>query len=320
MFNKETFSQILIRIYKTYNNQRDFADAAEVNRAYLSQYMNGKLENPPTPKILVKIANASHGLTTYEELMTICGHIKENDLDSYLSGMLGLTDQDMINFDTALKDIHLTDAEEKIYQNIIEEMRNETVHNNKEYKLDITKHIINEDSESQAKIIKALNLYMEFLQKMADFASIAISTEKKENKNSDNILFNIPILGKITAGQPILAEEYLEGYLPVDPNIYGMITPDNYFYLKVSGESMNLKIHNGDYALVHKQDYAENGDIVVAIVNGDDEATLKRYKKISDEMIMLEPMSTYPMEPIIINLKDTNFKIIGKAIGQFGKF
>lgn len=142
----------------------------------------------------------------------------------------------------------------------------------------------------------------------------------KDFKEKNSNLINVPVLGKITAGQPILADEYLEGYLPVDPNIYGMTTSDDYFYLKVSGESMNLKIHNGDYALIHKQDYAENGDIVVAIVNGDDEATLKRYKKLTDEMVMLEPMSTYPMEPLVINLKETKFQIVGKAIGQFGKF
>ena len=140
-----------------------------------------------------------------------------------------------------------------------------------------------------------------------------------DRKNS-NELFVIPVLGKITAGQPILAEEYLEGYLPVDPNIYGMTTPDDYFYLKVSGESMNLKVHNGDYALIHKQDYADDGDIIVAIVNGNDEATLKKYKRINENTIALEPMSTLPMETIYIDLKDKNFKIIGKAIGQFGKF
>lgn len=141
------------------------------------------------------------------------------------------------------------------------------------------------------------------------------------NKKDDNCkLFNIPIVGKIAAGQPILAEEYLEGYLPVDPNIYGMTTPDDYFYLKVSGESMNLKVHNGDYALIHKQDYADDGDIIVAIVNGDDEATLKKYKRINENTIALEPMSTLPMDPIYVDLKDTTFKIIGKAIGQFGKF
>lgn len=158
--------------------------------------------------------------------------------------------------------------------------------------------------------------YIDLLEK-AGYIDLA---EKEKINSLKNKLFNIPVLGKIAAGQPILAEEYLEGYLPVDPNIYGMTTADDYFYLKVSGESMNLKIHNGDYALIHKQDYADDGDIIVAIVNGDDEATLKKYKRINENTIALEPMSTLPMEPIYVNLKDTNFKIIGKAIGQFGKF
>lgn len=160
--------------------------------------------------------------------------------------------------------------------------------------------------------------------KSLDKNKILNKYQKRNNNQVINFLkkrlFNIPVLGKIAAGQPLLAEEYLEGYLPIDPNIYGMTTPDDYFYLKVSGESMNLKIHNGDYALIHKQDYADDGDIIVAIVNGDDEATLKKYKHINESTIALEPMSTFPMEPIYINLKDTNFKIIGKAIGKFGKF
>lgn len=59
MFNKEKFSDILTKIYRTYNNQRDFAEATGVNRGYLSQYINKKLENPPTPKILEKLSNAS---------------------------------------------------------------------------------------------------------------------------------------------------------------------------------------------------------------------------------------------------------------------
>lgn len=141
------------------------------------------------------------------------------------------------------------------------------------------------------------------------------------NNNIKSNFTNIPVLGKIAAGQPILAEEHIEGYLPVDPNIYGMSTSEDLFYLRVSGESMNQKVKNGDYALIHKQDYAENGDIVVAIVNGDDEATLKKYKKLNDQFVLLEPMSSDPsIETITIDLKDTNFKIIGKAIGQFGKF
>ena len=126
MFNKKTFSEILTKIYNTYSNQRDFADATGVNRAYLSQYINQKLDNPPTPKILFKIANASHGITTYEELMSVCGHIKENNLDSYLLGMLGLTEQDMIEFGNKLKKIGLSENEEIIFRNIIKKMRPET--------------------------------------------------------------------------------------------------------------------------------------------------------------------------------------------------
>lgn len=74
MFNKEKFSEILKKIYNTFDNQREFANAAGVNRGYLSRYMNMKIINPPSPKILMNIANASKGITTYEELMSICGY------------------------------------------------------------------------------------------------------------------------------------------------------------------------------------------------------------------------------------------------------
>lgn len=147
-------------------------------------------------------------------------------------------------------------------------------------------------------------------------------TENKNQQSKNNIRFSkIPIVGKISAGQPILAQENIEGYLPVDPNVYGLSTSENLFYLRVSGESMNKKVKNGDYALIQKQDYAEDGDIIVAIINGDDEATLKRYKQLNEQFVLLEPMSTdSSIEPITVDLKNTTFKIIGKAIGQFGKF
>ncbi len=140
------------------------------------------------------------------------------------------------------------------------------------------------------------------------------------DKNNMNEVFLIPILGKITAGQPILVDENIEGYLPTDPNIYHLTDPDGYFYLHVAGNSMDKIVKDGSYVLVEKQDYAENGDIIVAIVNGDEEATLKKYKRINNDLIVLEPQSDdNSYEPIYID-KHTNFKIIGKAIGYFGKF
>ena len=82
---------------------------------------------------------------------------------------------------------------------------------------------------------------------------------------------------------------------------------------------MNIKVKDGDYALIQKQDYADNDDIVVAIVNGDNEATLKKYKRLNDQFVMLEPMSTEKYEPIMVDLSNTKLVIIGKMIGYFGR-
>lgn len=154
-----------------------------------------------------------------------------------------------------------------------------------------------------------------------------VPMERKNEQIDNNIspmpnnIIQIPVIGKITAGQPILANEDVGDFLPVIPEIYGITEPSEYFYLLVKGDSMDRRVHDGDYVIIHKQDYAKDGDIIVAIVNGDDEATLKRYKKINEQYIQLEPMSTNPIhEAITIDLKETNFKIIGKAIGNFGKF
>lgn len=75
MFKKTDFANILKKINSLYENQTYFADASGVNRTYLSQYMNLKLDTPPSPKILKGIAKASKGLATYDDLMKICGYI-----------------------------------------------------------------------------------------------------------------------------------------------------------------------------------------------------------------------------------------------------
>ncbi len=74
MFSKEKFSEILKKINNTYSNMTDFSANAKFDRTYISKYINQKLNNPPSPKILEKIARASNGITTYENLMRICGY------------------------------------------------------------------------------------------------------------------------------------------------------------------------------------------------------------------------------------------------------
>lgn len=82
MFNKEKFSNILSKINDTYSSMTEFAQKADFDRTYISKYINMKLDNPPTPKILGKIAEASNGITSYYELMSICDYVRTSDLFS----------------------------------------------------------------------------------------------------------------------------------------------------------------------------------------------------------------------------------------------
>ena len=165
----------------------------------------------------------------------------------------------------------------------------------------------------------------EIQKKLANFFEVSIDylvgNSNERNSILKDKLFLIPIVGRVPAGEPLLAEETIEGYLPIDPIMYNLSSPDNLFFLRVVGESMNKVVSNGSFVLVRKQDYAETGDVVVALVNGDNEATLKRFKELDNSFVMLEPDSTYPeYTPRIVNLRDTEFKIIGKVIGDFKKW
>lgn len=167
------------------------------------------------------------------------------------------------------------------------------------------------NNELTLKIANFFNVSIDYLLGRSD----ARTPDLKEK------LFLIPIVGKVAAGKPLLANENIEGYLPIDPLMYHLTSPNGFFFLQIQGESMNKLIKNGSYALIKKQDYAEDGDVIVAIVNGDDEATVKRYKQLNEQFVMLEPVSEDSFfEPITVDLKNTKFSIIGKVIGDFKRW
>lgn len=129
-------------------------------------------------------------------------------------------------------------------------------------------------------------------------AIAAISEVRKNANNIVDISGMLPIVGKIPAGYPVLAEENIEGYMPTMVK-----NPDEYFYLRVSGVSMiNAGIPDGALVLIHKQPCAENGEIVACRVNGD-EATLKRFKPVSNDTVVLMPENP-DFQPIIVSGKD----------------
>lgn len=96
MFDKNKFGLIIKKINDTYSTQYEFADKSDVNRTYLSQYINLKLNDPPKPKILKKIANASKGITTYDELMQICGYVSSNEISEISNSLTKNVNNDFL--------------------------------------------------------------------------------------------------------------------------------------------------------------------------------------------------------------------------------
>ena len=126
-------------------------------------------------------------------------------------------------------------------------------------------------------------------------------------------MVNVPVVGVVTAGQPILAVENIESYFPVPAE---MMPNKQCFILHVKGESMvNAGILDGDQVLVQQQPDAENGEIVVALLGED--ATVKRFYK-EDGYYRLQPEND-TMDPIIVN-QDEDFQILGKVVGVFRLF
>lgn len=116
---------------------------------------------------------------------------------------------------------------------------------------------------------------------------------------------NVPLIGSVAAGQPLLAEENIENYFPIPVE---MLPNAQTFMLRVKGESMiNAGIYDGDQIIVEEQDTARNGEIVVALV--EDSATVKRFYK-EDGHYRLQPENE-ALEPIIVD----EVQIVGKVVG-----
>ena len=129
-------------------------------------------------------------------------------------------------------------------------------------------------------------------------------------RSGDRSVASIPVLGRVAAGAPVLSPENREGELMIDLSLFSLRSANNIFALKVKGDSMvNAHILDGDTLLVRAQSSAQDGDIIVALLDGD--ATVKRYflDKIG---IRLQPENS-TMKPIFVDRGE--FRILGKALG-----
>ncbi len=151
-----------------------------------------------------------------------------------------------------------------------------------------------------------------FIRKEANkFRTIELLVDN-EFKEDQSELVKVPLLGKISCGNPIEAIEQPNEFFSLPASL--IPAKETIFTLKCSGESMiNVGIYDGDYVIIQKQNVARNGEIVAALTD-ENEVTLKTFYKEKDH-IRLQPEND-TMSPILVD----NVKILGKAIGLYRKF
>lgn len=148
-----------------------------------------------------------------------------------------------------------------------------------------------------------------YLQRRPHARGIRLAmTSGQSSVGSRQSSLTLPLVGQVAAGTPVLAEGNLEGSMVVDPLF---ARDEDCFVLKVKGESMiEAGILNGDYVVVRQQQSAENGDIVVALI--EDEATVKRFYR-EGRRIRLQPENP-TMAPIYISPRQASVAILGKVV------
>jgi len=135
-----------------------------------------------------------------------------------------------------------------------------------------------------------------------------VASGKKRGGDAKYSTVSIPLIGRVTAGLPVLAEENFEGTISVDRSLVGQAK--GLFALHIQGDSMiKAGIYDGDIAIAQQQSIADHGDIVIALLG--DEATVKRFYR-KNKIIFLQPEND-TMEPLRI-CEGSDFKILGKVI------
>lgn len=303
MFDKKKFSEILTSLCKNYYNQRDFAASVGVNRGYLSQYMNQKLSSPPSPKILKRISDSSNGSVSYDELMQICGYTNTTE-QNYVKAALEFSDNKSKKI--------MVDALGMLLSNklSVDELGHYIDNKNTNYKESIYRVVI----YLYNLLSTEYNIKVEYTaDKLEDLKNNLIKRliygNDNKTDNIDNQTKAVPLLGTVRAGYDYLAEENWIGTVDVDANL--IKDGEQYFALKVCGDSMAPVLLENDIVIVKKQHDFESGDIVVALINGN-EATIKKGKKTNNS-ILLQPLNT-SYEPLIFTkneMKTIPVQIIG---------
>lgn len=152
---------------------------------------------------------------------------------------------------------------------------------------------------------------MDKIELMSDIFDVPTSyffEDSPENIIPISKVVQVPILGTIACGEPILADDNVEGYMD---EVAELLPSGTLFYLKCKGNSMEPTIKNGSFVLVRQQPEVEDGEIAAVLVNGDIEATLKRVKHQGDIVMLMPDNSEF--SPYVVT-GDNPARILGKAL------
>ena len=376
MFDKNKFAQTLKNIMDTYESQREFSKKSEINRTYLSQYMNMKLNKPPKPYILNKLANASNGIITYTQLMIICGYYQEpnKDIENYIYTVFqeiasystnpSITKSllnNFIKYQNDLIDSFLYKDKKRVlkisyyiessrismpyfmilHDSLIKYLVNNNIiyinntsllidwHNNDEvcnyldtfslpilFSYDSKYFKLYEEIENQqiVNIIKQYGISLNYL-----FSLYCSNNSNMNMFNNSAQYYMCPMYNKIQSEKPYFVDNNIVSRIILDTNIYNIKQDCAYFSIEVNNNYTNFRNTYGNYIIFQKDSFAKDDDVVLVIVDNS-VPTIKKYKKLSNSIIVLHPIDlTDCIEPLVVDTTKTKIHILGKAIGYFGK-
>lgn len=321
-----TIDRILELVKESGLTAKEFAEGANIAGGSITDWKTGR--SKPSVESLQKIAKYANvqieWLTGDSEFKTYADFkkyvvysifenstddllrigIKQEDIDSLLEANLSMLEEKELNDRTekTLNNIKKMQSSysPRIYYQFVD-IYSKMLYQQKDILTEKSMDTLEKEYENLRKqhgeLIKASSVLIDYIE-----------------KNNLNKCYMAPVYGRISAGQPNWAEECIEGRIPIDPELMNIVDPEECFFLRVNGESMNQLIKNGAFALIRKQDTVENGEVAVVLVNGYD-ATLKKFSKQGD-LVVLEPMSNDPSFTTQVYSKDTEIKVIGKYIGK----
>jgi len=277
MFNKNEFAIALKTINELYENQTYFAQASGVNRTYLSQYMNLKLDSPPSPKVLIGIADASRGTYSYMNLMKICGYINYNEND--------------------IKE----ELEEKLkYYNLTEQEYNDAIncfmHDSQNiqslaFVLKYSPNPTNRETEREKQILLTILNYV--------FAFIPNDLDLSNNEEKFYNEFNKAL---------VPAKKML---LSLDKN--KIINNSSILLFIAKDQSMSPLLDIGDVAKVNKKQTFNNGETILFLL--EKQEYIRKVEKYIDHIEFHAMNPYYPVMRLTNKeLEEKEFKCIGKVI------